>query len=246
VEIQLLRTCGGSWESLGSMTTTQKGQHPDVLDYVDEGGMVFFKIPDEKKLGLGRHRIRLVVSGDQSATELYLEILERGTSLFVSDVDGTLTTSELIEGVASVFGTMAPAHAGSSAVLKTLAGKGYRPLYLTARASNLVQRTRDFLKTKKFPDGMVMTSPASTIGYSGSKGAAYKAAILQSLEDRGFNVVYAFGNSKTDAEAFANTNILDANKYFYKFDGFDAFGGGQSFDDYEGLDVAANAKDLCI
>lgn len=246
VEIQLSRGCGSAWETLGKVLTTTKGEHPAVLQYEDEGGMVFFKIPEDKRLGLGRHRIRLVVSGDQSATDLFLEVLPQGSSLFVSDVDGTLTTSELIEGVASVFGTLPPAHPGAATLFQGLASKGYRPIYLTARSSNLVARTRGFVTNKKFPEGVVMTTEASTFGLSGDKAVDYKTEILQGLEDRGFKVAYGFGNTKVDAEAFANVNIPDSQKYFFNFKDYSAFGGGASFKDYAGLTAVQGAVNLCL
>lgn len=246
VEIQVSRGCGNAWESLGEAFTTSKGEHPVTLGYEDEGGMIFFKIPEEQRLGLGRHRIRLTVSGDQSATDIFLEVLPQGSSIFVSDVDGTLTTGEYIQGLASVLGTLPPAHGGAATLLQSLAKKGYRPLYLTARSSNLVARTRDFLSNKKFPQGMVMTSVATTFGYSGSKAVEYKSAVLQSLEAKGFKLTHAFGNSKSDAESFSNANIPEDQKFFYKFDDFDAFGGGTSFKDYTGLREVQNAENLCI
>lgn len=246
VDIQLLRDCGTSWETLGKSLTSAKGEHADVLEIADEGGMLFFKIPAEKRLGLGRHRIRLVVSGDQSATEVFLEILAQDTQLFVSDVDGTLTTSELIEGVASILGTLPPAHPGAAALFQSLTKKGYRPLYLTARSTNLVQRTRDFVHSKKFPAGVIQTSSAPTFGISGAKAAAYKSEVLQGLEDRGFRIAYGFGNRAVDAEAFANASLPDASKYFFKFAKYTDFGGGVTFDDYRKLDSVAAAPDLCL
>lgn len=246
VEVQLLRTCGGEWETLGVTTTTSKSQHPSVLGYDDEGGMIFFPIPEDKRLEIGRHRLRLVVRGDQSATEMFIEILAQNTSLFVSDVDGTLTKGEYIQGLAAVFGTLPPAHPGASTLLRGLAKKGYRPVYLTARSSNLTQRSRDFVASKKFPPGIIQTSTAKTFGISGAKGVAYKTAALQSLEDRGFRIAYAFGNSKVDAEAFANADIPDSQKFFFNYDDYGAFGGGSDFDDYRTLAEVLKAENLCV
>ncbi len=245
VVIQVLRDCGANWETLGSTMTTAKGEHPEVLSVQDEGGMVFFKIPAAERLGLGRHRLRLQVSGDQSATELFLEILPEGTTLFVSDVDGTLTTSELIEGFSSIIGATPPAHPGAAQLLTGLAKKGYHPLYLTARATSLIGRTREFIKNKKFPAGIIQTSSASIFGISGDKAVAYKTGVLQGLQDRGFRLAYGFGNTKVDAGAFANVDIPDSNKFFFKFPKYSDYGGGQSFDNYENLQTVKDADDLC-
>ncbi len=245
VVIQLLRDCGSTWETLGTALTTAPGEHPTTLGVADDGGLVYFQIPEDKRLGLGRHRVRLVATSDGTATELFLEVLPRGSSIFVSDVDGTLTTSELVEALDGILNKIPEAHDGAAPLYQGLVAKGYHPLYLTARASNLVQRTREFLTARKFPNGVVQTSAAPLLGLSGNKGAAFKAAVLQDLEDRGFHIAYGFGNTDVDAKAFASIDLPDAGKYFYDYPGYSAYGGGQDFSDYKQLEDVKAAADLC-
>jgi len=94
VDIYLLRACGATWEKLGSALTTATASHAAVEGVVDEPGRLFFEIPAGKALAAGRHRVRLVVAGDLTVTELNIEVVPSGALLFVTDVDGTLTTSE--------------------------------------------------------------------------------------------------------------------------------------------------------
>jgi len=93
VDVWLLRDCA-TWELLGTATTSEDDQNPTVEGVADTGGRVFFRIPEEKRLGLGRHRIRFVVKGDLSTADAYLQILPPGARVVVTDIDGTLTTSE--------------------------------------------------------------------------------------------------------------------------------------------------------
>lgn len=241
VKIYALRGCGDAWELLGSAFTSDKRENPPVMGIEDEGGSVYFKIPDEKRLGLGRHRIRLVVSGDQSATELYMEVLPVGTRLVVSDVDGTLTKGELSEAFALLLGKLPSAHPGAADLFQKLVKKGYRPLYLTARAENLLQRTRDFLAKENFPAGIVETSNAKLLGINGDEAIAYKTEALQRLRDRGFVLAYGFGNTDVDDGAFANADIPTSNRFFMKYDAH----AGQTIEDYRDLSGLPSAPNLC-
>ena len=91
VDIYVLRDCDDTWEPLGTATTTDGTKHETVEGVEDSGGRVYFRIPDDRKLGIGRHRVRMVVAGDGTTADQYIEVLPKGTPIFVSDVDGTLT-----------------------------------------------------------------------------------------------------------------------------------------------------------
>lgn len=242
VKVYALRGCGQAWELLGTAYTSDEGQNPSVLAIDDEGGSVFFKIPAANKLGLGRHRIRLVVSGDQSAVELFLEVLPKGTKLLVSDVDGTLTKGELSEALSLLLGKLPPAHEGAADLYRKLVAKGYRPFYLTARAENLLQRTRDFLAKENFPAGIIETSTAKLLGINGEKAVAYKTAALQRLQQRGFVIAYGFGNTDVDDGAFANANIPLNNRYFIDYEAYE----GRTIDAYTDLKGLPSAENQCL
>ncbi|HET6279365.1 MAG TPA: hypothetical protein VFH73_00305, partial [Polyangia bacterium] len=162
VDIYLLRGCGATWEKLGTALTSQ-GQHAAVEGVDDNSGRVFYEIPADKKLGLGRHRARFVVTGDLSFTEAFVEVVAPGTPLFVADVDGTLTTDEAAELNALLTGTLPNANPDAADALKALVAKGYRPLYLTARAEGLTERTHRFLSERGFPAGIVNTTSAGAV-----------------------------------------------------------------------------------
>ncbi|WP_437562671.1 lipin/Ned1/Smp2 family protein [Sorangium sp. So ce542] len=235
VDIYLLRGCGGAWERLGSATTTEAdATHPEVEGVSDAGGRVYFQIPAAQRLGVGRHRIHMVVRGDLSSADLFIEVVPRGAPMFVSDVDGTLTGTETEEFTSLLLGQLPDAHPHAAAAFHRLVEKGYRPMYLTARPEWLVQRTRDFLEAYGFPPGVVHTTLGLT-GATGDAAAEYKTAELEQLfERRDMVPAWAFGNTETDAEAYHNAGVTPlTRRVFYQFD--DDLLGGRRIDDYGDL-----------
>ncbi|WP_437290818.1 LNS2 domain-containing protein [Sorangium sp. So ce406] len=235
VDIYLLRGCDGAWERLGSATTTESDSaHAEIEGVSDSGGRVYFQIPEAQRLGPGRHRVHLVVRGDLSSAELFIEVVPRGTPMFVSDVDGTLTGTETEEFTTLLTGLLPDVHPHATAAFHLLTSKGYRPMYLTARPEWLVQRTRDFLEAYGFPPGIVHTTLGLT-GALGRSAAEYKTAELQQLFDRReMRLAWAFGNTETDAEAYDNAGVMPlGRRVFYQFDD-DAYG-GRRIDDYAEL-----------
>lgn len=244
VDVWLLRDCGAQWEKLGTAVTTYDNQHATVEGVSDTGGRIYFTIPQNKKLGVGRHRLRLVVGGDLSAAEMFIEVVPKGMPIFVSDVDGTLTTSENAEFPALLTGNLPDAHVDAAAALRALASKGYRPFYVTARPEFLVGRTREFLDTNAFPPGLVHTTLTLT-GATGSAAAAYKTGELTMIANRGLVPSWGFGNTDSDADAYHNGNIqpLD-HRIFFQFT--DTVHGGKRIESYtELLGPFANLPNAC-
>lgn len=246
VDIYLLRGCGGAWERLGSATTTEADSaHRAVEGVSDDGGRVYFEIPAAQRLGPGRHRVHLVVRGDLSSTDLFIEVVPRGAPMFVSDVDGTLTGTETEEFTSLLLGELPDAHAHAAAAFHRLTSKGYRPMYLTARPEWLVERTRDFLEAYGFPPGIVHTTLGLT-GATGDGAAEYKTAELGRLFDgREMLPAWAFGNTATDADAYDNAGVMPlARRVFYRFD--DESHGGRRIDGYDELFAEIDAlPSLC-
>jgi hypothetical protein len=233
VDVWLLRGCA-AWEELGTARTTDDGDHDDVEGVPDTGGRVYLDIPADRALEPGRHRVHLSVAGDRTGADLYIEVVAEGAHVFVSDVDGTLTLTENEEFVALLTGSLPGANDGAAAALGALAGRGYLPIYLTARPELLVGRTRDFLAENGFPPGLVHTT-TDGLGALGDAAAAFKTDDLtRALVERGYVAAYAFGNTATDAAAYDATDVQPASqRFFYRFDD-DAFG-GRRVDSYTDL-----------
>lgn len=206
VDVYVERGCAGQWEKLGTATTTAEGAHPSVEGVEDNGGRVYFRIPDDKLLAPGRHRVRLVVAGDHSFADLTMDIVPKGSPVFVSDVDGTLTESENAEYPALLTGSLPNAHPNAPEALAELVKKGYRPVYLTARPEWLTNRTREFLAARGFPPGTIHTTTGLT-GALGSAATTFKAGELALLAQKGLEIAWAFGNKDSDAAAYEAAKI---------------------------------------
>ncbi len=243
VDIYLLRDCGTSWEFLATVRTTRDGDHATVEGVEDTGGWVFFEIPADRRLGPGRHRLHFFVAGDHSEADQYIEVIEPGTRLVVSDVDGTLTESETAEFQTLWNGDPA-ARPSSPEMLRAFAEKGYLIFYLTARPHWLHARTHRWLNDHMYPPGLVHTTLAFE-GALGGDAETFKTDELNAIGDRlGHPPDYAFGNTDSDAAAYANATIAPTQRYLYQFDG-DALG-GQQIDDYATvIPVAESQVAMC-
>jgi hypothetical protein len=230
VDLYLLRGCGSSWEKLATLKTTKPGSHPTVEGVADDGGRVYWQVPAGKTLAPGRHRVRLVVAGDLTATELVIEVVPPDSRFFVSDVDGTLTTWELEEFFASLSNSIPNANPDSAARFQALVAKGYRPFYLTARPERLATRTREFLAARGYPAGTVHTTLGNS-GLIGPPAAEFKLGEIIALESKGFEVVGGFGNTDTDAKAYADAGL--AGRFFFRYS--DSANNGQRFENYADL-----------
>jgi phosphatidate phosphatase PAH1 len=243
IDLYLLRGCTGEWESLGSVHTTNEGSHEDVEGVVDTGGRVYFEIPADRRLEPGRHRIHMIVRGDLSSADQYIEVVPEGTPVVLTDVDGTLTTSETEEFFDLLSGTLPEVRPGAPEALQALAAKGYHPIYLTARPEFLGTRTHEFVRERGLPPGIVHTSLFFD-GALGSEAVTFKTGELAAFAARGLVPTFAFGNTESDGEAYENAGIqpLD-HRVFIEFD--DAHG-GRRIDTWEAIVAELEAlNELC-
>jgi len=232
VDIYLSRDCQG-WEVLGSALTTQDGEHATVEGVDDTGGRVYFQIPANLELGLGRHRVHMVVRGDLTTADAIIDVVPPATPVIMSDIDGTLTTEETEEFTALLSGTLPNSNVDSAEVLRRLADKGYRPFYMTARPEFLGKRTRAFLELHGYPPGIVHTT-LNKSGALGSAAVGYKSGELAWLFGKGMSPEWAFGNTDSDAEAYENGGIQPLDqRIFFQFD--DAVFGGRRIEAYTEL-----------
>jgi hypothetical protein len=230
VDLFLLRNCEGDWEPLGPAYTTFDGDHPTIEGVEDSGGWVFFQLP--QALPYGRHRIHFVVRGDDSRADTYIEVVDPGSPIILSDVDGTLTTSEWERVVDFLLDNIPDVNPGAPEALHALVDLGYRPMYLTARPEFLGSHTYDFIDQRGLPPGIIHTTLTAT-GATGSSAATYKTGELEALAARGLVPAWAFGNTDSDGTAYENAGIapLDHRVFFQ----FDDPNGGRRIESYNDL-----------
>jgi hypothetical protein len=219
VDVYLLRNCGTTWEKLGTtLTTGATPSHPKVEGVDDAPGRIFFQVPASQALALGRHRVRLVVGGDLTAVDMFIEVVPPNTPFFVSDMDGTLTDSETAQFFAILTGTMPNANPDAAPALTVLASKGYRPMYLTARPEWLVKTSQDWIVAKGFPPGILHTTLVGG-GATGPAAATFKTDELALLaQDKMLKPTYVIGNTNTDADAYNAAGIMPlANRIYFQY-----------------------------
>ncbi|MCY1070830.1 hypothetical protein OV090_39175 [Nannocystis sp. RBIL2] len=243
VHLFLDRGCGGVWEELGVAITTVEGEHAPVQGVDDSGGRVYYKISQSDQLEPGRHRVHGVVEEFWNTVDIIIDVVPAGAPIFVSDVDGTLTTSENEEAWDFLLGDIPEANPFAAEALSLLASKGYRPMYLTARPEWLDRRTREFVALRGFPAGIIHTTLTYT-GGMGDTAAAYKSGEFQLLKDKGLVPTWLFGNKDSDAEAFESTMIPTDHRVLFQFT--DAVYGARRIDSYQELLAEFEAlPDLC-
>jgi phosphatidate phosphatase PAH1 len=176
--------------------------------------------------------VRILVDGDGSFADLFVEVAPKDRAVFFSDVDGTLTLYESEEFTALVDGRLPSVHPDAPEVLRRIASRGALPLYVTARPEWLTDRTRALLDENGFPPGIVVTHP-STKGAVRRAAASFKRDVFARIEGRGYVPTWAFGNQPSDVEAYATTKVPPARRIFYQLD--DVGPGARRIESYSDL-----------
>ena len=185
----------------------------------------------------------MIVEEYWNTADAIIDVVPQGAPFFVSDVDGTLTTSENAEAWDFLLGNMPDANPFAAEAFQILADKGYRAFYITARPEWLDRRTREFVDLRGFPAGLVHTTLTYT-GGTGDTAAAYKTGEFALLKAKGLVPAFLFGNKDSDAKAFDTTMIPTDHRFFFQFT--DAVYGGTRIDSYEELLAPFEAlPDLC-
>lgn len=240
VDVFIDHGCSGEWIEAGTFRTTL-GHHPTVAGVKDRKGYVYVDLVAQgHRLDAGRHRVRFVVAGDLTAIELFIDVLPADAKIAVTDIDGTLTSSEyaLLKDVVGA-GNVA-AHPDAAKALTTLSARGYHIVYIASRPEWLQESTRQWLAKHGFPRGILHTSTSET----GGATSMFEAQEFSRLKaDTHLVPSFAFGNNSTEVESFAAAGIPRAHSYFYRLEGNPQ--GGQVFQDYASLIPIFQALPLC-
>ena len=194
-----LQTCPG-WQLVATKIT-------------DGDGVILFDLPTH--LAPGDYRVRMVVRGDLSSADGTFAVWPKGVQVVISDVDGTLTTSdwELFKDVVAHRG--ATMYANGDEAIRSWATKGYRVIYLTGRPQIYNRYTRHWLNTHNLPAGVVrLTDDARNVVPSEQGVQAFKAAVLKDLVTTfGATIRAGHGNAITDIGAYQAAGIANADLY---------------------------------
>ena len=220
---------GQDWSSSHGSDEDDEGGSEDELDTASERVVCYQQtltptVADLEKLCLieGLNTVRYSTHTSlrgHVVLEASIYLWTSDTKIVVSDVDGTITKSD-------VWGHLLPligkdwTHAGICSLYTKVHNNGYEFVYLTARSISQVERTREFLWSieqdgDRLPRGPVLTAPdrfftALTQEVS-KKSHEFKIACLKGVAKafpKGSRPFYAgFGNRVGDVISYTATQI---------------------------------------
>lgn len=170
----------------------------------DKDAYFEYTLKPEQRVGVGIHPVKLVVEGDNSSANMYIQVLKGDEKFVVFDIDGTLTLSDREVGKEVFESIMSQqyvpvAYEGGQDVVKYYKQQGYDIIYLTARPHWLGDLSYKWLIDKGFPMGILHTMEKDEPNNSHD---VYKTNYLKMLQQKGVNIVKAYGNAKTDIVAY--------------------------------------------
>ncbi|CAM4205751.1 LNS2 domain-containing protein [Pseudoalteromonas byunsanensis] len=163
------------------------------------------------QLPAGQYRIYAGVPADGSGTEGFVTVVDPNTPAVLFDIDGTLTKSDA-EQIGDYTGIdRADPRDGAYSLVRRYMDLGYQPVYLTARVYWYAKGTRSWLDWMGLPQGVLRTSLSNETSLF--KTAQYKIDQINKFRAQGLNIVRAYGNAKTDAEAFIKAGLGSENSF---------------------------------
>jgi phosphatidate phosphatase PAH1 len=118
-----------------------------------------------------------------------------GAEAVVSDIDGTLTPENL------AFNEVRPAAAQT---ITAYSSKGYEVIYLSTRIPGFQADLPAWLRRNGFPDGTIHVAQTRE---ERDNPAHYKSGMLARYAQQGWHLAYAYGDSSTDFQAYAQAGI---------------------------------------
>ncbi|MEM6294992.1 MAG: HAD family acid phosphatase [Myxococcota bacterium] len=189
--VSLWRYDGESWSQLDRQMTGDEGE---------------YAFTDVELSNNNLQPLYAVLEGDGTCTPHFTFLLEPGTPVVLTDIDGTMTLSdeELSQQIAD--GDYVPEQNGSASALTQLwTEKGYQVVYLTARPHLFRSETRTWLRDQGFATGPLITSNTLVFGDSAE---IYKSTWVSRVTDElGWNIVAAYGDASSDIGAYEEAGI---------------------------------------
>ena len=169
----------------------------------------FATLPVSVGLPAGEYEVRVVARGDASQTTLNLWVLPAGTHVAVTDIDGTMTTSDTELFVQILVGSYVPAAYPDATALTTAhAAKHHVMVYVTGRPAYLTAKSREWLTSLGFAPGPLRLAPTATdtLPFDANVGT-YKRDYLAGLASKGYLLDLAYGNATTDIFAYTGAGL---------------------------------------
>ncbi|HEX4418078.1 MAG TPA: HAD family acid phosphatase [Kofleriaceae bacterium] len=192
-DVDVFACRAGAWQRVGTART-------------DDEGHFALGLSGDDRLPIGMRDLFVSVVGDRTGVGFLADVAPAGTPLLVSDVDGTLTSSEDAFLETIVLGLAPDARAGAAAAYTAMAARGYQLVYVTSRGNQYTTDTRTWLHDKGFPRGPVRLA-TSFVTLPGSDTVDYKTQTITALIQAGFTVAAGVGNRASDVAAYTNIGV---------------------------------------
>lgn len=188
-----VQTCPG-WVKWGAAQT-------------DSNGYVYFDVPSS--LPAGDYRVKIVVLGDQTVADGMIAAWPAGMQVIVTDIDGTLTTSDWQAVQDIIFGASAEMYPDANTAIQQFGKKDYRMVYLTGRPELVTRYSRNWLMDHDFPLGTVhVTDDIAQTMPTEAGVQKFKADFLAGLQSTvKLQLIAGFGNATTDIGAYYAVNL---------------------------------------
>ena len=199
-DVDLFACRDSAWQKLGTATT-------------DGEGHFAFPLTGDARLPIGLRDMYVSVVGDRTGAPFLALVAPDATKLIVTDVDGTLTSSENAFTDSLASGGDPGVQPGAPAAFTAAAQKGYAVVYLTTRGSEFTADTRSYLAAKGFPPGPLRLSE-SFVTLPGSSATSFKTSAMQAF-GTGLALAAGVGNRQSDIDAYTAAGIA-ADRIFIK------------------------------
>jgi hypothetical protein len=198
-DVDVFACRAGQWRRVGAART-------------DDEGHFTLGLSGAARMPIGMRDLFVSVVGDRTGVGFLAYVAPDDSPLIVSDVDGTLTSSENAFLETITLGIEPGARAGAPGAYAAAVARGYQLVYVTARGNQYTTATRDWLDHRGFPRGPVRLSP-SFFTLPGGDTVDYKTRTLAALSDAGLEVAAGVGNRASDVTAYTHTG-LPADRIF--------------------------------
>jgi hypothetical protein len=202
-DAELFACTGDGWQTLGTART-------------DGDGRFSLTVSGNDRLGVGLRDV-YAAAADGTGVWFLALVAPDGARVMISDIDGTLTSSENAFPTSVVVGTQVGVQPHAPAMFVDAAAAGITPIFLTARGDLYTHATRQWLSDRGFPRAPLrLAQPVITL--PGSATVAFKRSVAAPLVER-FDIVRAIGNRASDIDAYSAAGVA-ADHIFIKLPEF--------------------------
>lgn len=219
-DVEIFACVGRRWQSVGVTRS-------------DDDGRFSLTLSGAARLPVGLTDLYAHVPGDGTGVRFLGYVAAKDESVIVSDIDGTITSSENAV-YRAVLGMDIDHQPGAP---QALAASGKTVVYVTARGDQLTQITRQWLDAHGFPRGP-MRFAKSMVTLPGHRTVDLKTNTLASL---GVPIAAGIGNRASDIVAYTNAGLspqqifINLPEFTKELRGQLAAGAATPFDHYDDL-----------